>query len=197
MRRLLLIFIVISAGCDGKDPQLPKGQWISDGAVSNNEVGATDQSTFDIPCYGRHGLWYIKYNLKNTYCTKEHIVVSRGDKNYVIDLTSMKDLPPIKGSDPENESVARFSMTIRKAMEILRLSDRDVAHEFDVRIPTVADWRAGRFAPHPLMRPVVYKWILEKTGAGGGKKMVHCRECGHRRVLTAIAATDAVGKDTN
>lgn len=40
-------------------------------------------------------------------------------------------------------------------------NSKDIAHEFDISMPTVERWLAGTNAPHPVMRGVVYKVIME------------------------------------
>lgn len=44
------------------------------------------------------------------------------------------------------------------------LTDKDIAHEFTVSLPTVVRWRTKENAPHYKMRPIVYEWLLRIAG---------------------------------
>ncbi len=39
----------------------------------------------------------------------------------------------------------------------------DIAHTFSVSRPTVKRWENGTSAPHPLMRPHVFKWLQRRA----------------------------------
>lgn len=58
---------------------------------------------------------------------------------------------------------ALFARLVRDGMDLLRLSDRDVADEFDVSRPTVTRWRNGENSPHPAMRRPIYRWFIERA----------------------------------
>jgi len=65
-------------------------------------------------------------------------------------------------SEEEGEvSDKRFRRAIVKAVEALGVSA--VADGLSVSKPTVERWCSGRNSPHPVMRPVIMKWIASKV----------------------------------
>lgn len=60
--------------------------------------------------------------------------------------------------DPQNDG--DFHLLVKEAMEALHLSDTAVAELFQMSRPSVQRWTSGRTAPHPVMRPHVYRKFL-------------------------------------
>lgn len=56
-----------------------------------------------------------------------------------------------------------FYELINKSFKLLEFSDLDVAVRFGMSKPSVSRWKNGRTAPHPAMRPPVYKWFAKRT----------------------------------
>lgn len=85
-------------------------------------------------------------------------------------------------ADPNDDKL--FPSLVKESMETLELSDRDVAHAIDISIPSLTRWKNGLSAPHPVLRPHVYKWFIEKwfmTKLKIGqekKKLPVCNGCG-------------------
>lgn len=55
-----------------------------------------------------------------------------------------------------------FGEHVAAAMEQLKISDVEVANEFDVSLPTVVRWRSGVNAPHALFQVPVLEWFKKK-----------------------------------
>jgi len=55
----------------------------------------------------------------------------------------------------------RFRRAIIKA--VAELGVAVVADGLSVSKPTVERWASGRSSPHPLMRPIIMKWIASKV----------------------------------
>jgi hypothetical protein len=56
-----------------------------------------------------------------------------------------------------------FRRLVCRTIELLGLSNADVAHQFGTSIPTIARWREGMSVPHPAMRSAVYGSLLEQV----------------------------------
>jgi len=54
-----------------------------------------------------------------------------------------------------------FQRLIQESEQVLELTDEDVAHFVDVCIPSVTRWRTGKSTPHPFVRSLVCRTILE------------------------------------
>lgn len=63
----------------------------------------------------------------------------------------------LRGIDPNDD--IKFQLVLKKGVELFDLSVKDIAHEFTTSIPTVERWLSGRNAPHPAIRPLIYKWL--------------------------------------
>ena len=68
-------------------------------------------------------------------------------------------------STVEAKDDAAFTRLVATGVDLLRLVDRDIAHEFEVSLPTVTRWRNGTNAPHPAMRKHVYGWLKDRASA--------------------------------
>ncbi len=56
-----------------------------------------------------------------------------------------------------------FQKLFAYSLEYLKISHKEVAAKFGVSLPTVERWRSGKNAPHPIMRRIVYDWLIEKA----------------------------------
>lgn len=66
-------------------------------------------------------------------------------------------------ADPKNDR--QFMHLVICSMQELNLTDKDVAEMIGVSIPTVERWKNGKNAPHPAMRPVIYKEFIKRLDA--------------------------------
>jgi hypothetical protein len=64
----------------------------------------------------------------------------------------------IKSAEPQNTS--EFHGILAESESVLCLSDRELARQFTISVPSVKRWRGGVSAPHPVMRPHVYSFLL-------------------------------------
>lgn len=71
-----------------------------------------------------------------------------------------------------NDDNEEFAALTRDVMEFLGLSVRQAAHQFDTSLPTIERWMTGKNAPHPIVRPTVFRFfredIIEKLRAENG-----------------------------
>lgn len=71
---------------------------------------------------------------------------------------------------------------VSKALSVLKIEDGDLCRAFDMSRPSAQRWREGSSAPHPLMRPLVVKYlyeralVLEDFMEGGSNKTALIRE---------------------
>lgn len=52
-----------------------------------------------------------------------------------------------------------FRDLFSRGVELLHITDVEVAREFGVSLPTVARWKNGSNAPHQAMKKPVYAWL--------------------------------------
>lgn len=57
----------------------------------------------------------------------------------------------------------KFYALLNKGIELLKITDEDIALRFSMSLPGVSRWKNGRTAPHTFMCPVVFKWLGQKT----------------------------------
>lgn len=55
-----------------------------------------------------------------------------------------------------------FHSLLLEGIRLLNLTNKEIAHRFDVSRPTIERWRTGINAPHPAMRKAVYDWLLSR-----------------------------------
>ncbi len=67
----------------------------------------------------------------------------------------------LRSADISN--VKTFYALLNQGMHFLRLTDKDIAHEFGASRPTVTRWRNGKNAPHPAVRKVIFNWLRKRT----------------------------------
>lgn len=98
-------------------------------------------------------------------------------------LDELKDyVSRLQKADKNDE--AEFHRLVRDGFEFLALTDAAVARELDMSRPSVCRWRNGRNAPHPAMRPIVYRTLVRLA-----KPHVEVAE---RRPSTGAAAPERV-----
>lgn len=72
-----------------------------------------------------------------------------------------KFLEAVKAADCADNSA--FQKLIEEGQQILRLTDKDFAREFNVSRPTITRWRNGDVAPHPALRKHVYEFLRSRA----------------------------------
>jgi predicted transcriptional regulator len=55
----------------------------------------------------------------------------------------------------------RFSTTFQELMSYTPLTQEQIAELLGTSQPTVSRWISGQNAPHPLIRPLIYRTLLE------------------------------------
>jgi transcriptional regulator with XRE-family HTH domain len=60
---------------------------------------------------------------------------------------------------------ATFRRVLLHAIEVLDLTDEEIAHKFGASRPTVTRWRNGANAPHAALHATVYRWLLSAAKA--------------------------------
>lgn len=65
----------------------------------------------------------------------------------------------LETADPNDDR--QFMHLVLASMQKLGLTKKDVAHMFGTSISTVERWVSGKNAPHPIMRPIMYKVFLK------------------------------------
>jgi DNA-binding transcriptional regulator YiaG len=66
-------------------------------------------------------------------------------------------------NEAEMENTAEFNRLLKESETLLKLSDRELARAFTISVPSVTRWRNGTSSPHSVMRPIVYKYLVDKT----------------------------------
>jgi hypothetical protein len=56
-----------------------------------------------------------------------------------------------------------FALVVKDGMQILGITNRELAQEFDMSLPSATRWRNGHAAPHVLIRKRVVEFLLNKT----------------------------------
>lgn len=64
-------------------------------------------------------------------------------------------------NDPEVKDTDIFCSVVRSAQEVLALDDYEMATLFDVSVPTVQRWKAGKTFPRSVLRNHVYSVLLD------------------------------------
>lgn len=55
-----------------------------------------------------------------------------------------------------------FEALINLDIKCFNISVYEISEQFDVSLPTVERWKKGVNAPHPYMRPMVYRFLRDK-----------------------------------
>lgn len=69
-----------------------------------------------------------------------------------------KDLQTAKPEDKEG-----FSQLLRRSMNLLDMSDKELCEQFDVAQPVVIRWRNGLTAPATFIRRDAFNFMLERV----------------------------------
>jgi hypothetical protein len=56
----------------------------------------------------------------------------------------------------------QFRKLLNDGMQILEITDKEIAHAFGVSLQTVAYWRLGAAEPHPEMQASVLHWLINR-----------------------------------
>lgn len=64
---------------------------------------------------------------------------------------------------PDKEDDGLFHLAVSTVIDMSIMSEKDFAREFDVSRLTVRRWASGVSSTHPLTRPIVYQWLLDKV----------------------------------
>lgn len=56
-----------------------------------------------------------------------------------------------------------FAATVAQAIEVLGITDDELAEKFDMSRPSVARWRAGSASPHPALQPHVLTFLRQRA----------------------------------
>jgi hypothetical protein len=75
-------------------------------------------------------------------------------------LNELLDLQTALQADPSDD--AAFGSAVARGMELLALSDSEMAAEFDMSQPSSDRWRGGLAAPHPAIRKHVISFLQKK-----------------------------------
>ena len=59
---------------------------------------------------------------------------------------------------PEDDAL--FACIVKNCMMATGLTLTELAEEFSISVPSVERWRSGKTAPHPAMRPQIYRYFL-------------------------------------
>lgn len=80
-------------------------------------------------------------------------------------MVELKELEALKTAlrSADSQDTEMFHELLQRAMSLLNLGDKDLAHQFNVSRPTVSRWRTGKNAPHPAMRTPIYSWLAKKA----------------------------------
>lgn len=61
--------------------------------------------------------------------------------------------------NPQN--TGEFHAAIRAGMGLGVVTEEQLAHRFSASRTSIQRWNAGRGAPHPVLRPTVYNYLIE------------------------------------
>jgi hypothetical protein len=64
---------------------------------------------------------------------------------------------------PDTRDAKVFRELLSDTIDLLNMSLREVADEFAVSPSSVTRWKQGANAPHPAMRPLVFKFLARKV----------------------------------
>lgn len=74
----------------------------------------------------------------------------------MLDVTSIQKLMHDLDAADKNSTDA-FHAIINRSLTVLELSDRNLSRMFGMSVPSARRWMSGRGAPHPIIRPAIYK----------------------------------------
>jgi hypothetical protein len=83
-------------------------------------------------------------------------------------MTVEELIAALDSADPADDVL--FATLVRESLPTLGKSFEDLAESMTVSIPTVIRWCSGRTAPHPAMRPRVFKALRRWAMPSGGKE---------------------------
>lgn len=78
---------------------------------------------------------------------------------YVLTNNILEIIRDIKSADV-NDDIA-FQNIIQEVIDAEILSKQELAHRFSASVPTIDRWISGAGSPHPIMRKVVYGFLVE------------------------------------
>ncbi len=71
----------------------------------------------------------------------------------------------LRGADPNSDE--SFKSLLLRGYDLLGITDKEVAHSFGASRPTIERWKSGANSPHPMARPMVYNWLLQRKEVRG------------------------------
>ena len=80
---------------------------------------------------------------------------------YLEDLDSLRT--ELRSADPGDSS--NFGDLVNRFLDLLRISQRDLAARLAVTPPTVSRWVRGRNTPHPVMAQAIYAYLVESVSS--------------------------------
>lgn len=90
---------------------------------------------------------------------RECISPKPSDVCYVLTNNILQMIDVIKSADV-NDDIA-FQNIIQEVIDAEILSKQELAHRFSASVPTIDRWISGAGSPHPIMRKVVYSFLVE------------------------------------
>ncbi len=63
----------------------------------------------------------------------------------------------LASADPEDETI--FAGIVKDGLELLSISNRELADAFEAAVGTIDRWKKGMSHPRAAMRPLVYRWF--------------------------------------
>lgn len=81
-----------------------------------------------------------------------------------IDLERLTKLEEsLKRANPDD--AMEFRQLLNEGIDLLSLLHKDIAEEFAMSRPSVTRWMHGNSAPHPALRPAIFRWLGSRAGA--------------------------------
>ncbi len=75
-------------------------------------------------------------------------------------MTQNELLLKIRNAFPNNDK--DFQEIIVAALDIGFVTERDLARGAGASLATIRRWKEGKNSPHPIMRPYVFRYLIEK-----------------------------------
>jgi hypothetical protein len=71
----------------------------------------------------------------------------------------MKLIERLKKADKTDNEL--FTSLLNEALQFLQMDARGMADQLLVGVTTIKRWVNGKSHPHPIMRPVIYEWLVD------------------------------------
>lgn len=123
------------------------------------EIGMSLDGKFYVSYHGRcrgdSGEDGCGFHFDFKYENIDNVQVEKPKSKLEADLEQLES--DLISADCNDETL--FHLLVQRCWDVLNISDSEIADSFGMSVPSVKRWRNGCNAPHPAMRPHVYKFF--------------------------------------